>query len=189
MRRLLRGVRRGGSLGTSAMRVSYARLAFPGVTITGSVLGPGCEVHAGHGARIVLHGGVVGRGCRIVAGPGAYLSIGAESIGPRSVIVARDRIEIGEGALLAEMSVVRVADHDTTGGLPLRAGRHRTASVYIGPDAWLGAHATVLRGVRIGARATVGAGAVVTRDVAAGSTVVGIPATDIRRTRTSGDRP
>lgn len=188
MRRLLRGVRRAGSLGASALRVGYVRLAFPDVTITGSVLGPGCEVYAGHGARIVLHGVVVGRGCLIIAGPGAYLSIGAESVGPHSVIVARDRIEIGAGALLAEMTVVRDADHDTTGGLPLRAGRHRASAVHIGPDVWLGARATVLRGVRIGAGATVGAGAVVTRDVEPGATVAGIPATVLCRTRTAGDR-
>ena len=34
MRRLLRGVRRAGSIGASAVRVGSARLAFPGVTIT-----------------------------------------------------------------------------------------------------------------------------------------------------------
>jgi acetyltransferase-like isoleucine patch superfamily enzyme len=170
------------------VRVGYARLAFPGVTITDSVLGPGCEVHAGRGARITLRGVVVGRGCRIIAGPGAYLSIGAESIGPHSVIVARDRVEIGEGALLAEMTVVRDADHDTTGGLPVQAGQHRASPIHIGPGVWLGAHATVLRGVRVGPRAVIGAGAVVTRDVAPGHTVAGVPATEIRSTRTSGER-
>jgi len=152
MRRLLRGTRRAGSLEASAVRVGYARLAFPGVTITSSVLGPGCEVYAGRGARIVLHGVVVGRGCQIIAGPGAHLSIAAESIGPHSVIVAREHVEIGAGTLLAEMTVVRDADHDKSGGLSLRAGLHRTSSIHIGPDVWLGAHATVLRGVRIGGR-------------------------------------
>ncbi|HWM02844.1 MAG TPA: DapH/DapD/GlmU-related protein [Actinophytocola sp.] len=135
MRRLLRGVRRAGSLGASAVRVGYARLAFPGVTITSSVLGPGCEVYA------------------------------AQSIGPHSVIVAREH-----------------------GGLSLRAGLHRTSSIHIGPDVWLGAHPTVLRGVRVGAGATVGAGAVVTHDVAPGSTVAGIPAVAVRRAETSRGR-
>ncbi|MEV6875316.1 acyltransferase [Amycolatopsis sp. NPDC051128] len=184
MRRLLRGVRRAGALGASSVRVGYARFAFPGVTITGSVLGPGCEVYAGQGARIVLRGVVVGRGCVIIAGPGAHLSIEAGSIGPHSVIVARERIEIGEGALLAEMTVVRDADHDTTAGL--QTGLHVTSPVHIGSGVWLGAHATVLRGVTIGSGATVGAGAVVTRDVAPGSTVTGVPATDVHRARTSG---
>jgi acetyltransferase-like isoleucine patch superfamily enzyme len=57
-----------------------------------------------------------------------------------------------------------------------------------GPDDWellpivvergatLGSGAVIMGGVRIGADALVGAGAVVTRDVAAGETVVGVPA-------------
>lgn len=188
MRRLLRGLRRAGALAASTVRVGYARLAFSGVTITGSVLGPGCEVYAGRGARIALRGVVVGRGCQIIAAPGAYLSIDAESIGPHSVIVARDRVEIGAGTLLAEMTVVRDADHDTTGGLPVVSGLHRASPVHIGPDVWLGAHATVLRGVTIGRGAIIGAGAVVTRDVAPGSTVAGVPAADIRGVRTWGGR-
>ncbi|TNC21873.1 acyltransferase [Amycolatopsis alkalitolerans] len=186
MRKLIRHLRRAAFLAASAARVRYCRLAFPNVTITGSTIGPGCEIHAGEGARIVLDGVVIGRGCQLIAGPGACLHIAAESVGPHSVVVARERIEIGDGALLAEMVVVRDADHDRTGGLPLRAGRHRTASVHIGPDVWLGARATVLSGVRIGAGATVGAGAVVTRDVAAGTTVAGVPASPVRTTSLTG---
>ena len=45
----------------------------------------------------------------------------------------------------------------------------------------LGAGAVVLPGVRLGPGATVGAGAVVLRDVAAGQTVVGVPARPARR--------
>ena len=179
MRRALRRARRAGLLAASATRVAYARLAFPGVTISGSVLGPGCEIHAGPGARIDLRGVVVGRGCQLIAGPGAHLRIAAASIGPHSVVVAREHVEIGEGTLIAEMVVVRDADHDRSGGSPLLAGRHRSAPVHIGPDVWLGARATVLKGVRIGASATVAAAAVVTHDVPAGTTVAGVPATAI----------
>lgn len=188
MRKGLRAVRRAALLTASAARVTYARLAFPDVTITGSTLGPGCEIYAGAGAEIVLSGVVVGRGCQLIAGPGASLRVAAESIGPHSTIVARDRIEIGSGTLLAEMVVVRDADHDRSDGFPLRAGLHEASPVHIGPDVWLGAHTTVLRGVHIGARATVGAGAVVTRDVAPDTTVAGVPATVLRTRPVSGGR-
>lgn len=43
-------------------------------------------------------------------------------------------------------------------------------------NAMIGAHATLLPGVRIGQGARVAAGAVVTRDVPAGCTVMGVPA-------------
>jgi hypothetical protein len=46
----------------------------------------------------------------------------------------------------------------------------------IGHDVWIGANATILRGVRIGNGAVVGANAVVTRDVEPYAIVAGVPA-------------
>ena len=48
--------------------------------------------------------------------------------------------------------------------------------VRIEDDAWIGAGAFVMRGVKIGARAVVAAGSVVTKDVAADVVVAGNPA-------------
>jgi acetyltransferase-like isoleucine patch superfamily enzyme len=48
--------------------------------------------------------------------------------------------------------------------------------VTIEDDAWIGAGAFVMRGVKIGARAIVAAGSVVTKDVAADAVVAGNPA-------------
>lgn len=181
MRRALRGLRRACQLTASAVRIAYLRLAFPGISVSGdSVIGPGCEITVGRGATVVLRGVVLGRGCQVVAGPGAVIDIAADSVGPHSVIVARQRVEIGEGAFLAEMTVVRDSDHDRSGGVSLRFGAHRSGAVRIGRDVWLGSRATVLLGVHIGDGATVGAAAVVTRDVPAGVTVVGVPARPIR---------
>ena len=45
----------------------------------------------------------------------------------------------------------------------------------------IGAHATIVCGVRIGARAMVGAGSVVTKDVPAGALVVGNPARVVKQ--------
>lgn len=53
--------------------------------------------------------------------------------------------------------------------------------VVIENDAWIGAHALILRGVTIGARSVVAAGAVVTRDVPADTLVAGNPAKPIRQ--------
>ena len=52
----------------------------------------------------------------------------------------------------------------------------RTAPVRICEDVWIGAGATILRGVTIGARSIVGAGAVVTRSIPPDSVAVGVPA-------------
>ena len=53
--------------------------------------------------------------------------------------------------------------------------------VRVGNDAWIGAGATILRGVSIGNCAVVGAGAVVTHDVADCTVVAGNPARPIRQ--------
>lgn len=52
--------------------------------------------------------------------------------------------------------------------------------ITIGPDAWIGANAIILRGVMIGTGGIVGAGAVVTRNVPAYTIVAGNPARPIR---------
>jgi len=51
----------------------------------------------------------------------------------------------------------------------------------LGEEVLVGTGAQILQYVRVGDKATVGAGAVVTRDVAAGETVVGIPAKPLNR--------
>ena len=55
----------------------------------------------------------------------------------------------------------------------------RTGEVVIGERAMIGAGAIILPGVRVGAGASVAANSLVTRDVPAGTTVAGVPATEL----------
>ena len=50
------------------------------------------------------------------------------------------------------------------------------APVLIGQDVWIGAKATILRGVAVGDGALIGANSVVTHDVPPGAIVAGSPA-------------
>jgi acetyltransferase-like isoleucine patch superfamily enzyme len=58
--------------------------------------------------------------------------------------------------------------------------RPKTAPVAIGNDVWLGAGATVLKGVTIGDRTVVAAGAVVVADLPSDVVAGGVPAKLIR---------
>lgn len=85
-------------------------------------------------------------------------------------------IEIGQKCLIGpEVSVFDSDFH----GLIERSNPVRKA-VRIGSDVFLGARATILKGVQIGDHATIGAGAVVTADVPAYGIAVGNPAQVIK---------
>ena len=60
-------------------------------------------------------------------------------------------------------------------------GINMSGGVQIGSRCLVGAGATIVQYLKIGDDATVGAGSVVTRDVAAGTTVVGVPAKPFKR--------
>jgi acetyltransferase-like isoleucine patch superfamily enzyme len=143
----------------------------------------------------------VGRGCRLFLDPGASLRIGQGCqiddgatiavytnaqivLGPRSFVghhatlAAYESVEIGAGAFLAEM--VSIRDHDHAVGSPPSTGDMTVTPVVVGDDVWIGAKATVLRGVNVGAGAVVGANAVVRGPVPARALVAGVPARVVR---------
>ena len=93
-------------------------------------------------------------------------------IGDRANLYSLGRIEIGARSVVAQEAYLCTGTHAFNESLlPLI-----TVEIIIGDDAFIGARAFVLPGVRIGKRAVVGACSVVTRDVADGMVVAGNPA-------------
>lgn len=110
----------------------------------------------------------------------ALIGVGSVLIGPLSV---------KQDVLLAQHVVLSALNHsyqDTR--LPIRKQAVHTEPIVIGEGSWLGAHAVVLPGIKIGRNAVVAAGAVVTRDVPDFSVVVGNPARVVRRYDASTER-
>lgn len=101
----------------------------------------------------------IGPGCLI--GPGVQMG-NYTIIGPAVKIVGNDHI------------------FDIPGVPTIFAGRPPFLVTNIGRDVWIGAGATVIRGLSIGDGAIIAAGAVVTRDVAPFTVVGGVPAKPIR---------
>lgn len=110
-------------------------------------------------------------GTDVELGPGTVLAAGARVT--THVVVGRHGY-VGPNATLG---------HDTVLGdcVTVLPGATVSGSVTLGAGASIGTGANVLQGLTVGAAAMVGAGSVVTRDVAAGVTVVGVPAAPLAR--------
>lgn len=100
-------------------------------------------------------------------------------LGPRSEVYNLAPIRLGARSTIAQQVYLCGGSHDLSDpALPLVAGE-----IEIGADAFVGARAFVLPGVRVGEGAVVGACAVVTRDVPPWRIVAGNPAKDRGRRR------
>jgi acetyltransferase-like isoleucine patch superfamily enzyme len=110
------------------------------------------------------------------------LTVGANTIfGHHCTIAAKEDISIGEDCLIAELVSIRDHDHRFDRlDIPIREQGSRCGPVKIGRNVWIGAKATITRGVTIGDNAIIGAHAVVTRDIPRDAVAVGIPARVIR---------
>ncbi|UCE59615.1 MAG: acetyltransferase [Phycisphaerales bacterium] len=91
-----------------------------------------------------------------------------------------DSVILNTGCIVDHESLIGTATHICPGAR--LAGR-----VTVESGAFVGIGATIIQSVRVGYEAIVGAGAVVTDDVPPMSTVVGVPAREIKQPQTSRD--
>ncbi len=83
--------------------------------------------------------------------------------------------------MFAEMVSIRDHDHNFDElDTPVREQGFVGAPVKIGNNVWVGAKATILRGITIGNNVIIGANAVVSKDIPDNSIAVGVPARVIR---------
>ncbi len=102
-------------------------------------------------------------------GDGTRINYGASIAAAASVDIGA-RVRIGPYVMIVDTDF-----HDAYE----RSVRPAASPVVIGDDVWIGAKASVLKGVRIGNGAIIGVGAVVTHDVAPFAIVAGVPARQI----------
>lgn len=97
------------------------------------------------------------------------LTVGADSwIGEEAWILNLEPVTIGANVCLSQGVLLCTGSHDRRSP----TFEFDNAPIEVRAGAWIGARATVLRGVVIGERATVGATALVTSDVAGEATVL-----------------
>ncbi len=156
------------------------------------IFGAGCRVESGVIIR-ATDGGVIVFGCNVHISRMSELickhgeiKVGDNSfIGPATIVTARQSIIIGADALVAENVTIRDQQHGTDlGGGPYREQPFVNAPILIGRNVWIGAKATLLKGITIGDSAIIGAGSLVNKNVAANDVVGGVPAKVIESRQT-----
>lgn len=96
-------------------------------------------------------------------------------------VVSYSRITIGNDSLVGEYVTIRDANHGISPEGLIRLQPHDSSPIAIGNDVWIGAGATILRGVTIGDGAVVAANSVVTKNVPPMTVVAGSPAVPIKK--------
>ncbi len=90
------------------------------------------------------------------------------------------RITIGNKVSLGPGAALIGANHGIDPGSPHQDQPQKSGAIELGNDVWLGAHALVLPGVKVGAGSVIAAGSVVLEDVPAGVVAGGVPARVLR---------
>lgn len=131
----------------------------------------------GNNANMKIRGNFdVGFGSDIRIFDGGELIIGSGYLNGFDQIVCAQKIEIGKNVAIARNVVIRDTDAHS-----ILDGKHqKTKPVKIGNHVWIGANATIMKGVEIGDGAIVAAGAIVTKNVPERCLVAGIPAKIIK---------
>lgn len=158
------------------------QLVFSDVEVLGRVhRAEGVRLRTTDGAKLRLANGVVIDRFADITAKYGHLEIGARTyVGQFSVICARDAIMIGSDCLIAEHVSIRDQDHRFGPGIITAEAGFSTGPITVGNNVWIGAKATVTKGVSIGHNVVIGANAVVTRDIPANCIATGAPARVIR---------
>jgi acetyltransferase-like isoleucine patch superfamily enzyme len=164
-----------------------------GVLISDPVLietGPNARLEIGEGSSIgpytLIDLRVDPNPARGVAVPSSMLVVGRRTAINEfnNIRAAGGTIRIGDDCLISQFVSIIASNHSVDTPDPIRDQPWDTqkTGVEIGNGVWIGAHAAIMPGVRIGDGSVVAAGAVVTRDVPPRAVVAGVPAT-VRRFR------
>ncbi len=166
----------------SQIRIWHLRLKYPSIKISGkSYIGKNCQIICVDGGRMELQDVHINYGCFIFCGENATLKIKKSYIGMNSVVVATKEIVIEKNCEIAEMVVVRDQNHNHNfTDTPIAQQGMNSIPIYIGSNVWIGAKATILKGVTIGKNSIIGANAVVTKDIPEKSVAIGVPAKIIK---------
>ena len=155
-----RKLENGISVGESLVGLLWRRLLgnsvlFAPVTLVS--LGASLKTYDGGAIRIGRKA-AVRKNAEIAATKGQIMIGNSCFINRNCMIVAHEKIEIGDGTTIGPNVCIYDHDHDGKGG-------YKTKPVIIGKNVWIGAGCILLKGISIGDNAVIGAGTVLTDSI------------------------
>lgn len=106
-----------------------------------------------------------------ICSSGGHISMGkGVTVNRNSIIISKEKIEIGEGSSIGPNVCIYDHDHyfDSNG---FSKSKFMTGGISIGKRCWIGAGVTILRNTHIGEGCIIGAGTVVKGNISANSIV------------------
>lgn len=159
------------------------QLLYPGIIIDkDSVIEKNCKIVCVDGGKLNIINSHISQGSSIFVDDKAIISIDNCFIGSNCVIVAKKKISIGFGTMIAEMVVIRDQNHILdVNNLQEPFLNYDVEDIEIGKRCWLSAKSTILKGVNIGDYSIVGASSLVNKNVPEFELWAGIPAKMIKK--------
>ena len=185
----------------ASVQIGRDTVIWPNTCLYGeTVIGEGCEI----GPNTMIHDTLIGNRCKVFAsvlekaeledgvdmGPFARLRKGAhlaEGVHMGNFGEVKDSY-LGPGTKMGHFSYIgnaNIGNEVNIGAGTITCnydGKHKHQTE-IGDHVFIGSDTMLVAPVKIGARARTGAGAVVTRDIAADTTVVGVPARPLYKSK------
>ena len=157
---LKRKLENGISVGEGLVGLLWRRLLgnsvqFAPVTLVS--LGASLKTYDGGAIRIGRKA-AVRKNAEIAATKGQIMIGNSCFINRNCMIVAHEKIEIGDGTTIGPNVCIYDHDHDGNGG-------YRSSPVLIGKNVWIGAGCILLKGISIGDNVVIGAGTIVTNSI------------------------
>ena len=119
-------------------------------------------------------------GVRLLAANNAKIEIGNyTSIGKGSVLNAGENIKIGDKNLISGYCYIQSSSHSFRKDQNIVDQNHNAKEIITENDVWLGAHATILPGVRLSRGSIIGANSLVNKNTDDYGIYAGCPATKI----------
>lgn len=113
-----------------------------------------------------------GAKCKLTLGENSFINW-------QNFLDLNDNITIGNNTLIAMRCNFITTFHDI-GPHEFRGGKSRTAPIVVGNGCWIGAHCTILPGVKIADGCVIAANSLVTKDTEPDGLYVGSPAKRIK---------